>query len=244
MNILIKNLMIPLAAFFLFGYQADIGCSSAVAQQDRDSVAAASMNQAASQVLAPVYPYLARYIADTFDLHKKNGIGIDVGGGPGNLVTELCRHTSNMYWISSDINPWYFSHVYQKAQNNNCINRVGFIQADAINLPFRDNFADVIVSRASFHFWEDMEKGFSEIKRVLKTGGEAIVGRGLPPNMPIDTARSIRQKQDRRITGYNPNNFADKLKDIMDDLNINTYKIIIPKTDVDVQYGLWIIFSI
>ncbi|MBS3771316.1 MAG: hypothetical protein KGY69_13775, partial [Bacteroidales bacterium] len=97
MNILIKNLMIPLLVFFFFGYKAESGFSSAVAQQDRDSAAAASMNQAAGRVLAPVYPYLARYIADTFDLHKKSGIGIDIGGGPGNLVSELCRYTVNMY---------------------------------------------------------------------------------------------------------------------------------------------------
>ncbi len=236
--------MIPLLVFSLFGYKTESGFSSAVAQQDRDSVAAASMNKAATQVLAPVYPYLARYIVDTFSLQNKRGVGIDIGGGPGNLVSELCRHTSKMYWISSDINPWYSAHVNQKAQNNNCSNRVGFIKADATNLPFKDNFADVIVSRASFHFWDDMKAGFSEIKRVLKPGGKAIVGRGLPPNMPIETARSIRKKQDRRITGYNPNNFANQLKKIMGELNINTYEIIIPKTDVDVQYGIWIIFSI
>ena len=202
------------------------------------------MNQAAGKGLAPGYPYLARYIADTFDLHKKSGIGIDIGGGPGNLVSELCRHTSKMYWISSDINPWYFSHVHQKAQNFNCSNGVGFIKADATNLPFKNNFANIIVSRASFHFWDDMKAAFSEIKRVLKPAGKAIVGRGLPPNMPIDTARSIRKKQDRRITGYNPNNFANQFKKIIEELNINTYKIIIPKKDVDVQYGIWIIFSI
>jgi len=62
--------------------------------------------------------------------------------------------------------------------------------------------------------------------------------------MPIDTVRSIRKKQDRRITGYNQNNFANQFKKIIEELNINTYEIIIPKKDVDVQYGIWIIFSI
>ena len=243
MNILIKNLMIPLAAFFLFGYQADSGFSSAVAQQDRDSLAAASMNKAANKVLAPVYPYLARYITDTFGLKNYEGIGIDIGGGAGNLVAALCKYTRNIYWINADINPWYLPYVNKKAQNNNCIHRIGFIQADATDLPFKDDFADVITSRASFHFWDDMEKGFSEIKRVLKPGGKAIVGRGLPPNMPIDTARSIREKQDRRITGYNPKNFAKKFKKIMRNLNINDYTIIIPKPESTVQYGIWILFS-
>ena len=212
-------------------------------QENKDSLAAASMNQAATQVLNPVYPYLARYIADTFNLQNYHGVGIDVGGGAGDLVTELCRYTRNIYWINADINPWYLPYVQQKAESNNCISRVGFLKADASDLPFRKNFADVIVSRASFHFWDNMEKGFSEIKRVLKPGGKAIVGRGFPPNMPVETAVSIREKQNHRITGYDPNNFAEKFKKIMSNLNISDYKIIIPKTEASVQYGIWIIFS-
>jgi hypothetical protein len=78
---------------------------------------------------------------------------------------------------------------------------------------------------------------------VLKPGGKSIVGRGFPPNMPTDTARAIREKQNHRITGYDPDNFARKFKKIMKNLNIKNYKIIIPKRNLAVQYWIWIIFK-
>lgn len=218
------------------------GIANSSIQQNDDTLSAASMHKAATQVLKPVYPYLARYVTDTFALSEKRGTGIDIGGGAGDLVAELCCHTPKMYWISSDINPCYFPYVHKKAQKKHCLGRVGFIRADATDLPFKSNFADVIVSRASFHFWEDMKKGFSEIKRVLKPGGQALVGRGFPPNMPVDTARAIRNKQDKKITGYDPDNFANDFNEIMNNLNINDYKIIIPKPEASVQYGIWILF--
>ena len=50
-------------------------------------------------------------------------------------------------------------------------NRVSAMYADAIDLPFRDNYAEIIVSRGSFHMWDDLKQGLSEIYRVLKPGG-------------------------------------------------------------------------
>jgi len=237
------GILIPIIALLLFDNNPQASSLTNYRQESKDSLAAASMNKAATQVLDPVYPYLASYIADTFGLKNYKGVGIDVGGGAGDLVTALCKYTRNIYWINADINPWYLPYVNQKAQNNNCIHRIGFIKADATDLPFKDDFADVIVSRASFHFWDNMEKGFSEMKRVLKPGGKAIVGRGFPPNMPNDRARAIREKQNHRITGYDPENFAKKFKIIMRDLDINDYTIIIPKPKSTVQYGIWILFS-
>ncbi len=243
MNKTYIGILIPIIVLLLFDNDPQASTLTNSQQENRDSLAAASMNKAATNVLKPVYPYLARYITDTFSLQDKRGVGIDVGGGPGSLVAELCKYTDQIYWTNADINPWYLPYVNQKAQNNNCIHRIAFIKADATDLPFKDDFAEVIVSRASFHFWDNMEKGFSEVKRVLKPDGKAIIGRGLPPNMPTDTARAIREKQNHRITGYEPEDFADDFKKIMNKLKIKDYKIIIPKPEASVQYGIWIIFS-
>ena len=45
-------------------------------------------------------------------------------------------------------------------------------------MPFEDNYADLVVSRGSIFFWEDLGKAFSEILRVLKPGGVAFIGGG------------------------------------------------------------------
>ena len=110
-------------------------------------------------------------------LVKTSGIGIDLGAGPGELTMELCART-DFHWINADINPHFFPYFIQEAEKRGLNGRVSAIFADAHNLPFRDNYADVIVSRGSFHFWENKEQAFSEIYRVLKPGGVAYIGRG------------------------------------------------------------------
>ena len=69
----------------------------------------------ASTRLAPVYGPLAEQIVSEFELARKPGTGIDLGGGPGNLVIELCKRTRRMHWINADINPHFPPHFNQQA---------------------------------------------------------------------------------------------------------------------------------
>ncbi len=46
--------------------------------------------------------------------------------------------------------------------------RGNFIQADAENLPFKDNTFDYVISMTAIHLFQDLEKGLNEIKRVGK----------------------------------------------------------------------------
>jgi len=62
----------------------------------------------ANTVLAPVYGPLAEQIVAEYDLVTKQGIGIDVGSGPGHLIIELCKRTRHMEWVNADINPHFF----------------------------------------------------------------------------------------------------------------------------------------
>lgn len=48
------------------------------------------------------------------------------------------------------------------------------VLADATNLPFVDNFADVVTLNATIHHCEDMEAGLKEAARIAKTGGILI----------------------------------------------------------------------
>ncbi|MCX8038304.1 MAG: class I SAM-dependent methyltransferase [Candidatus Sumerlaeia bacterium] len=157
--------------------------------------AAEGMIRAASTSLAPVYAPLAEQIVRDFELADKTGIGIDLGSGPGNLIIELCKRT-RLHWINADINPHFFPHFYKTAEEAGVGHRVSAVFADAQALPFRDNYADVIVSRGSFWLWEDKARAFAEIYRVLKPGGLAYIGRGFPTTLPPEVARKIREGQE------------------------------------------------
>jgi len=203
---------------------------------------ALGMIRSSRGTLAPVYAPLAEQIAMDFDLREKEGIGIDIGSGPGTLILELCRHT-RLHWINADINPHFFPHFYKQAQQQGFGHRVSAVFADAGALPFRDNYADIIVSRGSFPFWQDKRRAFSEIYRVLKPGATAYIGRGFSRNLPVATAKKIRGKQGGKMK-YNLDKAADELRDIMKVLQIKDWKIHTPNPpgSDNVNYGLWIEF--
>jgi SAM-dependent methyltransferase len=199
-----------------------------------------------SGILAPVYGPLAEQIVSEFDLAAKQGIGIDLGSGRGDLIIELCRRTKRMHWINADINPRNFPHFIAMADREGFEDRVSAMQTDAVALPFRDNFADILVSRGSFQFWKDLQKAFAEIYRVLKPGGVAFVGRGFSDNLPGHVAERIRSRQRERgfeLT-YDVAATASQLESIMQLLDIEDYEIRIPvsKSHKDTRYGIWLEF--
>ena len=203
---------------------------------------ALGMIRSSRGTLAPVYAPLAEQIAMDFNLREKEGIGIDIGSGPGTLILELCRHT-RLHWINADINPHFFPHFYKQAQQRGYGYRVSAVFADAGALPFRDNYADIIVSRGSFPFWQDKKRAFGEIYRVLKPGAVAYIGRGFSENLPVATAKKIRGKQGGKMK-YNMDKAADELRQIMKVLQIKEWEIHrpTPPGGDNVNYGIWIEF--
>ena len=187
--------------------------------------------------LAPVYAPLADQIVKEYQLAEHTGVGIDLGSGPGTLIVELGKRTK-MHWINADINPYFFPYFFSRVQKNGLAGRVSAIQADAQQLPFQDNYADMIVSRGSYHFWDDKTKAFAEIYRVLKPGGIAFVGRGFATDMPLAIARKVRKKQ--QSMNYNVEEKAKELHKIMEKLGVVGYKIRIPENTAGINYGIWI----
>lgn len=204
--------------------------------------AAERMISAAEGTLSPVYAPLAQEIAKTLDLQDKEGIGIDLGSGPGTLIVELCKRTK-LHWINADINPYFFPYFMQKAEAAGFGGRVSAIQADAQTLPFRSEYADVVVSRGSFQFWPDKRKAFGDIYRVLKPGGVAYIGRGLPGIMPIEVAAELRRKHGSGPK-YEVVETAKELDAIMKALGIANYRVRRPHAgnEAGVNYGLWLEF--
>jgi prepilin-type processing-associated H-X9-DG protein len=85
------------------------GCSAGrLSRSSSDSKSsdqhAGGIMAASRSTLAPVYAPLAEQLVSDFDLREKEGIGIDLGSGPGTLILELCRRT-RMHWINAKYSP-------------------------------------------------------------------------------------------------------------------------------------------
>ena len=224
------------------GEQATPASTNRGAAQSEQARSARRMIRASEGALAPVYAPLAEQIVRDFNLSDADGVGIDVGSGPGTLIVELCKRTE-MHWINADINPHFFSHFYDLAEEVGVAHRVSALRADAQNLPFRDNYAAVIVSRGSYQFWKDRRKAFDEIYRVLEPGGAAYIGRGLARDMPVDEARQVRKNQGGGPR-YDRFAHARQLANLMNEMAIEQWDVQVPTPDgpKGANYGVWVEF--
>ncbi len=223
-------------------------CGFSAAGTDAETVSGTIQSASpAASALAPVYGPLAEWIVNRFDLTEKEGVGIDLGGGSGHLVIELCRRTHHLHWINADLDPACFFRFYRLAEAAGIGPRVSAQWADAQHLPFRDDYAEIIVSRGSFQFWPDLHAAFREIHRVLQPGGSALIGRGFSENLPPVIARQVREKQQKgsSFPKYNVDETEKQLRQVMNDLEIADFQILRPQPpgSEGINYGIWLIFE-
>lgn len=129
----------------------------------------------AENIFAPIYPVIASDITDSSGI--KEGICLDLGCGIASLGIAIAEQTELMVY-AVDISEKMYELAIEKAARHSVSDRVKPVLADVHELPFKDGFANLIVSRGSVFFWDDLPAAFKEIARVLAPGGEAWIGGG------------------------------------------------------------------
>ncbi len=148
---------------------------------------------------APMYDPLARQMVQEYDLDE--GVAVEIGGNAGALSMALAVHT-DMTVYNLDIDPWAIRLCGVMVDEAGLTGRVIPLEADALDMPLRDNFADFIFSRAVIPFVPDQVQFMREVYRVLKPGGVAYVGHGGFGTM-LDP--EIRQRLvENRLTDWEP----------------------------------------
>jgi SAM-dependent methyltransferase len=153
-----------------------LGARADDASYKRDLIAAFPFYNVATAVWAPVYPALARQLVQDYGLQA--GVCVDVGGAEGSLAMELAKLTQATVYVV-DINPAAVRLCNLLVDEAKLTGRVRAIEGDAQDLPLRDGFADLVVSRNSLFDWPDKLAGIKEAYRILKPGGVAYLGGGL-----------------------------------------------------------------
>lgn len=98
----------------------------------------------------------------------RGGTALDVGSGPGNVTASLGRTVGpGGLAVGVDISePMLRRAVHAESAPN-----VGFLRADAQQLPLRDDTVDAIVSIAVLQLIPDPAAAVAEMARVLRPGG-------------------------------------------------------------------------
>ena len=155
------------------------------------------------------YPYVAADILEY--CRPRKGIWVDLGSGSGGVGFALARAedpaTSESTIVLVDPNADALSEGLQSAQSKGLAHRVVAVIGKAESMPLPDDSVDLVVSRGSIFFWDDQVKGVAEVYRVLRPGGEAMIGGGRGKHYPEWARREFSR---RRHGNMDPNSEATK----------------------------------
>ncbi|MEO0842919.1 MAG: methyltransferase domain-containing protein [Cyanobacteria bacterium J06643_5] len=104
---------------------------------------------------------------------------LDCGCGFGGTISSLNNRFNNMQLIGLNIDPRQLARAKEQVQPR-AQNHLGFIEANACQLPFADNSFDVVLAvECIFHF-PSRERFFQEVSRVLKPAGTFAISDFVP----------------------------------------------------------------
>ncbi|OPL09651.1 MAG: hypothetical protein AVO33_06475 [delta proteobacterium ML8_F1] len=108
---------------------------------------------------------------ELFSLPKESRV-LDLGCGSGNFTLKLLRAGYQVTGV--DLSEEMLKIAREKLSQENL--KATLIKGDVYKLPFEDASFDGVFSMAAFEFIEDPEAALRELMRVLKPGGQMMVG--------------------------------------------------------------------
>lgn len=106
---------------------------------------------------------------------KKGDVVLDIGSGAGNdcfVARSVVGEEGFVYGI--DFSDEMLVKARENAKKLN-IQNIEFVKGDIESMPFKDEFVDKVLSNCVLNLVPDKKKAFSEIYRVLKSGGSFCI---------------------------------------------------------------------
>ncbi len=108
------------------------------------------------------------------DIQGRFGRALEIGCGTGYFSLNLMQAGVISSLTCTDIAPGMVEALNANAARLGLSERVRGIRADAEALPFPDDSFDLVLGHAVLHHLPDLDRAFSEFRRVLRPGGLVV----------------------------------------------------------------------
>lgn len=115
---------------------------------------------------------LAKWGRSYINIDKEYTV-LDLGCGGGRNIEYFLTKADKVYGLDhSNTSVKMASEINKKAID---AGRCKILVGDVKNLPFEDESIDIVTAFETIYFWNDIERCFEEIYRVLKNGGQFLI---------------------------------------------------------------------
>jgi ubiquinone/menaquinone biosynthesis C-methylase UbiE len=145
-------------------------CGSALARQLGIEDASANSLRRFDAAYLELYPYLERYL-DGADLAGRSVL--EVGLGYGTVSKRLAELKADVHGLDIAAGPVEMVRHRLRLMGRPADDRI--VQGSALAMPFEDETFDHVYSIGCLHHTGDLPQAVSEVHRVLRPGGRAVV---------------------------------------------------------------------
>jgi demethylmenaquinone methyltransferase/2-methoxy-6-polyprenyl-1,4-benzoquinol methylase len=136
--------------------------------------------------VAARYDFLNRFLSLRIDtIWRKKAIAhlktlkpnvvLDVATGTADLALEINKQLNPSKIVGLDLSEQMLAVGRVKVENAKLSDKITLVKGDSENLTFANNYFDAVTVSFGVRNFENLDKGLSEINRVLRVGGKLVV---------------------------------------------------------------------
>ena len=126
--------------------------------------------------------YLNKLAVQALDIQPDDHI-LEVGFGGGVALYKMLKNIHGGFVAGIDYSPDMVKRGKRKFQKSIASGKMTLVEGNVTSIPFDDASFDKVCTVNTIYFWPDPMAGLKEILRVLKPGGQLVVGVGAKDSM-------------------------------------------------------------
>lgn len=126
-----------------------------------------------------------RFVEQIVALGIRDGAVLDAGCGPGQIALKLARALPKLRVIGVDRSAAMLRAAACEAAAQGLASRAQFLRSDAGRLSFRDGCFNLVISNSVLHHLSDPVSVLSELARVIRREGKALLRDLHRPARPV-----------------------------------------------------------